>query len=149
MRRKGIRETLMRVRISNQIWEWEEEGEESDVVGGEGVLDVGVVDARGLFLGGVGDMGIGDQREKRRTVRTGLGVDLLQGLVHDTGGRGGGVVHVSEGEVGEEAGGLRAGQVGGTRIPDEEEGEGVIREVNLEGSGGPYLVGDSNVGSMW
>ena len=57
--------------------------------------------------------------------------------------------HVSEGEVGEEAGGLRAGQVGGTRIPDEEEGEGVIREVNLEGSGGPYLVGDSNVGSMW
>ena len=40
MRRKRIRETLMRVRISNQMWKWEEEGEESDVVGGEGVLDV-------------------------------------------------------------------------------------------------------------
>ena len=46
MRRKGIRETLMSVRISNQMWEWEEEGEESNSSGGEGVLDVGVVDAR-------------------------------------------------------------------------------------------------------
>ena len=104
----------------------EEEGEESDAFGGDGVLDVGVVDARGLFLGGVGHLGIGDQSEKRRTVGTGLGVDHLQGLIHDTGRRGGGVVHVFEGEVAEEAGGSRAGQVGGTRIPDEEEGDGVI-----------------------
>ena len=43
MRRKGIRETLMRVRISNQMWEWEigwEEGVEDGLVGcvdGDGV----------------------------------------------------------------------------------------------------------------